>query len=64
MSTSRSVATFLATLLLPVVLIAVGAGVAGLGLWLGWLWLAIAGGIIVLAGIAVGGFLFLAADPW
>ena len=62
MSTSRTIATFLATLLLPFVVVAAGAGIAALGLWLGWLWMAIAGGIIVLAGIAIGGFLFLAAD--
>lgn len=62
MTTSRTIATFLAALLLPFVVVAVGAGVVAVGLWLGWLWLAIAGGIIVLAGIAIGGFLFLAAD--
>jgi hypothetical protein len=62
MSTSRSIVSFLVTLLMPLVLVGLGAGVVALGFWLGWLWLVIAGGVVVLAGVLFGVFLFLWAD--
>ena len=61
-SVGRSLLRFLLVLLVPVVLVIVGAGLVALGLAMGWTWLAIAGGVVVLAGIAIGGFLFLMAD--
>ena len=61
-SVGRSLLRFLLVLLVPVVLVLVGAGLVALGLGMGWTWLAIAGVVVVLAGIAIGGFLFLMAD--
>ena len=61
-SVGRSLLRFLLVLLVPVALVLLGAGIVAFGLWMGWLWLAIAGGVVVLAGIAIGGFLILAAD--
>jgi len=61
-STSRTIIGFVATLLMPFAIIGVGAGIVSLGLWLGWWWLAVTGGVIVLAGIVLAIFLFLAAD--
>ena len=60
-SVGRSLLRFLLVLLVPVALVLVGAGIVAFGLWMAWLWLAIAGGVVVLAGIAIGGFLILAA---
>ena len=62
MSTSKSITTFLVTLLMPVALIGLGAGIVSLGFWLGWLWLVISGGVVVLAGVLLGVLLFLWAD--
>ena len=62
MSTSRSIISFLVTLLMPFALVGAGAGIVALGFWLGWMWLVITGGVVVLAGVLLGVFLFLWAD--
>jgi hypothetical protein len=61
-STSRSIISFLVTLLMPFALVGIGAGIVALGFWLGWTWLVVAGGVVVLAGVLFGVFLFLWAD--
>ncbi|MEO0872109.1 MAG: hypothetical protein AAFY19_09155 [Pseudomonadota bacterium] len=58
----RSLIRFVLGLIMPIVLLAAGAGMAGLGLDREWNWLVWAGLIVAGAGIVWGLFLFFLAD--
>ncbi len=58
----KSFATWLLSLLMPVVLVLLGAGIGGVGLMQGWSWLVWAGLIVIGIGVLWGICLFVFAD--
>ena len=62
MSFLKGLLKFLLSLFMPVIVIAAGAGLAGLGLQQEWVWLVWAGLIVIGAGIVWGVLLWLWAD--
>lgn len=64
MSFLRDLIRFLTYLLMPLILILVGAGIAGGGFSLGWNWAVIAGLVVAAAGVVWGVFLFLVHSPF
>lgn len=63
MSEKRGFIAFLVNLLAPFVLIALGAGMVGIGFSQGMNWLTISGGVVAGCGVLWGAFLLLFHGP-
>ena len=63
MSEKRGFVKFLVTLLMPFILILVGAGMVGGGFSLGWNWAIIPGLVVAAAGVLWGAIVFFVHGP-
>ncbi|MAW60566.1 MAG: hypothetical protein CMJ94_06995 [Planctomycetes bacterium] len=63
MSEKRGFVAFLVTLLMPFILILVGAGMVGGGFSLGWNWAIIPGLVVAAAGVLWGAIVFFLHGP-